>query len=260
MPSRGEPAALVSHIPRVDGSAIYSHAGYTVTASANGPIEAQRRDEDPYEALVDVIVRPAAGVGGTRERHLESLLQATLRQIILVKNFPRGLIQVVLQVKSSPENYYANTKLVQANLNLPIIPALLQAAVLALLSAAIPLRATATCTVVAVVAGTDGETESRLILDPSPREAEDARSVHALAFTSGDRLILAESEGHFTMQEWADVHAKALKICCGPVRDPRSNDMDMGDDNGTDVEGPNMRHFIRETMAAKVSADLHWKG
>lgn len=65
MPSRGEPAALVSHIPRADGSAIYSHAGYTVTASANGPIEAQRRDEDPYEALVDVIVRPAAGVGGT---------------------------------------------------------------------------------------------------------------------------------------------------------------------------------------------------
>lgn len=206
------------------------------------------------------------------------------------------MIQVVLQVKSSPENDYASTKLVQANLvrttgfripiqshsqtpspsdshpcvagqqtynfrqNLPIIPALLQAAVLALLSAAIPLRATATCTVIAVVAGSDGEAESNLILDPSPREAEGARSVHALAFTSGDRLILAESEGHFTMQEWADVHAKALKICCEPVRDPGNNDMDMGDDNSTDVEGPNMRHFIRETMAAKVSADLHWKG
>jgi len=59
-----EPAAVLSDLPRADGSATYSYGGYTVTASANGPIEAQRRDEDPYEALVDVVVRPEAGVGG----------------------------------------------------------------------------------------------------------------------------------------------------------------------------------------------------
>lgn len=33
-------------------------------AAVNGPVEAQRRDENAFEALVDVIVRPAAGVGG----------------------------------------------------------------------------------------------------------------------------------------------------------------------------------------------------
>lgn len=59
-----EPEALLSHLPRADGSATYSYGGYSITASANGPIEAQRRDEDPNEALVDVVVRPAAGVGG----------------------------------------------------------------------------------------------------------------------------------------------------------------------------------------------------
>lgn len=59
-----EPLAVLSPLPRADGSATYSHAGYTITASANGPIEAQRRDEDPDEATVDVVVRPAAGVGG----------------------------------------------------------------------------------------------------------------------------------------------------------------------------------------------------
>lgn len=52
---------------------------------------------------------------GTRERHLESLLQQSLRQLILVKNFPRCLIQVVLQITAAPANEYVNTKLVQAS-------------------------------------------------------------------------------------------------------------------------------------------------
>lgn len=64
MAAVAEPLAVLSPLPRADGSATYSHAGYTITASANGPIEAQRRDEDPDEATVDVVVRPAAGVGG----------------------------------------------------------------------------------------------------------------------------------------------------------------------------------------------------
>lgn len=58
------PEAVLSPLPKADGSATYSYAGYTITASVNGPIEAQRRDEHPYEALVDVVVRPASGVGG----------------------------------------------------------------------------------------------------------------------------------------------------------------------------------------------------
>ena len=58
------PEAALSVLPRADGSAKYSYAGYTVTASVNGPIEAQRMDEHAQEAHVDVIVRPAAGVGG----------------------------------------------------------------------------------------------------------------------------------------------------------------------------------------------------
>ena len=58
------PEAALSNLPKADGSAKYSFAGYTVTASVNGPIEAQRRDEHPYEAHVDIIVRPASGVGG----------------------------------------------------------------------------------------------------------------------------------------------------------------------------------------------------
>jgi hypothetical protein len=51
---------------------------------------------------------------GTRERHLESILQSTLRQIILIHNFPRTLIQVTLQITSTPDNENAGSKAVQA--------------------------------------------------------------------------------------------------------------------------------------------------
>jgi exosome complex component RRP46 len=110
------PEASLDILPKADGSATYKHAGYTITAAVNGPIEAARRDEHPYKANVDVVVRPAAGVGGTRERYLESLLASTLSQIILVKDFPRLAIQVVLQIETSPANDYVNTKLVQAGI------------------------------------------------------------------------------------------------------------------------------------------------
>ncbi|KAK3337447.1 hypothetical protein B0T19DRAFT_72917 [Cercophora scortea] len=246
-----EPEAALSVLPRADGSAKYSHAGYTVTASVNGPIEAQRRDEHAYEAVVDVIVRPAAGAGGTRERHLESILQSSLSQIILIKNFPRSLIQIVLQIESTPENDYVNTKLVQASLNFPIIPALLQTAVLALLSAAVPMRATATASVVAVVP--EGQTK-RMVVDPSPRDLDIAKSVHVLAFTSHDELLLAESEGDFTVKEWDDVYETAQRICCRPAT---TAETDMAIDD--EAAGPDMRHFLRSTMETKIAADLHWK-
>jgi exosome complex component RRP46 len=59
-----EPTALLSHLHRTDGSATFSQNGFTVIGAINGPLEVTRRDELPEEAVVDVIVRPAAGVGG----------------------------------------------------------------------------------------------------------------------------------------------------------------------------------------------------
>lgn len=127
-----EPTALLSHLYDTDGSATFSQNGYTVIGAVNGPLEVSRRDELPEEAAIDVIVRPAAGVGGnlfvqeacrqsanhlpgTRERHLESILESTLRQIILIHNFPRTLIQITLQITSTPENETTGAKLTQAS-------------------------------------------------------------------------------------------------------------------------------------------------
>lgn len=133
------------------------------------------------------------------------------------------------------------------------MPALVQTAVLALLSAGVPMRATATATAIAI-ARQDGA--QRTIVDPSPREIETARSVHVLAFTSHDGLLLAESEGDFTVREWDEVYETARAICCrsAPAKDGMAM---LLDDEATG--GPDMRHFLRSTMESKVVADLHWK-
>lgn len=57
-------SAALSTLYRADGSASYTNNGLSVIASVNGPIEVQRRDELPEEATIDVVVRPASGVGG----------------------------------------------------------------------------------------------------------------------------------------------------------------------------------------------------
>lgn len=75
------------------------------------------------------------------------------------------------------------------------------------------------------------------------------------AFTSQDELLLAESEGDFTMQDWDRAHAAAQRICCEPGK--KSGIEMVLDDEKRD--GPDMRHFLRSTMEAKVTADLHWK-
>ncbi|KAJ3476194.1 hypothetical protein NLG97_g9206 [Lecanicillium saksenae] len=246
-----EPRAELAPLAKADGSATYSYSGYTVTGAVNGPIEAQRRDENPFEALIDVNVRPAAGVGGTAERQLESILQQALRQLIPIRNFPRSMIQITLQVTETPENAYANTKVVQAQLNLAIIPALLHAAILSLLTAAIPLKTIATAVTLVIP---DAEKQD-IIVDPSTRDADTAKSLHVLGYTSDDELLLAESQGAFTVEEWETVLKTGQEVCCQAVQQGLE-DTAM---TGSGLESASIRAFIRSIMETKIAADLSWK-
>ncbi|TVY93767.1 Exosome complex component [Lachnellula willkommii] len=249
MANSAEPTALLSHLHRTDGSATFSQNGYTVIGAVNGPIEVQRRDELPEEAAIDVNIRPAAGVGGTRERHLESILQSTLRQIILITNFPRTLIQVTLQITSTPENDTAGSKLVQASSNLAILPALLQTAILTLLSASIPLAVTLTSVLLAL----DSNGKPRTTFEaPTVVQFQAADSVHVLAFTSQGELLVAESEGVFTLEDWDEVYETAKALCC----DETAGEVIMqgeADDKGS------LMGFVKSTLEEKVTKDLHWK-
>ncbi|KAL7788239.1 ribosomal protein S5 domain 2-type protein [Trichoderma ceciliae] len=244
------PTAELSHLPKADGSANFAFGGYSITAAVNGPVEAQRRDENPFEALVDVNVRPAAGVGGTAERQLEAILQPALRHLIPVRNFPRCVIQVTLQVMETPENVYVNTKVLQPRLNLGIVPALLHAAILGLLTATIPLKTVASATCLAIT-NADG---SNVKADPTPAEIDQARSVHVLGFTADRDLLLVESEGSFSADEWDLVLQTAERVCCRSQE--IENDAEMG---GYGAESENVQQFMRSVLEAKAAEGLHWR-
>lgn len=114
------------------------------------------------------------------------------------------------------------------------------------------MRSTATSAVTAVSVQ-NGQTS--FITDPSPRQVEQARSVHVLAFTSLEELLLAESEGDFTMDEWDHVYSTARSICC-KAAPQQEVDMILGEDQ---QPGPDLRRFIRAATETKITADLHWK-
>ncbi|KAK5018578.1 exosome non-catalytic core subunit rrp46 [Cryomyces antarcticus] len=235
------PTAQLSHLHRADGSATYSQAGYSVVGAVNGPIEVQRRDELPEEAAIEVNIRPAIGVGSTKERHLESILHSTLRHVILIHNYPRTLIQITLQIISTPEDESAFGK----HSSLSVLPSLLQTSVLALLSASIPLAMTFTSTVIAVMSS------GKLEANPSAKSLAQASSVHVFAFSSTGHLLVVESEGNFDMDTWDTVCAKAESICCSPKED--------GDQMDDDASSENLQTFLKQAMEKKVERDMRWK-
>ncbi|KAF2995687.1 exosome non-catalytic core subunit rrp46 [Curvularia kusanoi] len=188
------PEVTLTHLNRADGSATYTHNGYSIIGAVNGPIEVQRRDEQPEEATLEVNVRPSAGVGTPRERHLETLLHSTLRSIILTRLIPRTLVQITLQVRTLPEEDAS----VGVNTGLTLLPHLLHTAFLALLSASIPLDTTLTSVLVAYPSSTTKA--SSPLLAPTANEmlrAKPIRSIHVFAFSGDRRLVLNESEGKF---------------------------------------------------------------
>lgn len=114
------------------------------------------------------------------------------------------------------------------------------------------MRSIATSAVTAITIE-DGQTT--FIADPSPQQTGQARSVHVLAFTSHEELLLAESEGDFTMDEWDHVYAKSRITCCKAAPD-QEIDMVLGEN---EQPGPDLRRFVRTASEVKVTADLHWK-
>lgn len=136
--------------------------------------------------------------------------------------------------------------------NLPVLPALLQTALLSLLSASLPMTATLTSTSLAILSE-DGQPQ--IVTYPTARQIEQSRSFHVFAFTSQNELILAESEGAFTMKEWDDVYGAAYRQCCTTTNiDDTDTPMDVRLPTDADL-----KRFIRSTAEQKTTSDLYWK-
>ncbi|KAL9129005.1 MAG: hypothetical protein Q9217_002439 [Psora testacea] len=255
------PTGTLSPLDRADGSASYSRNGYSVIGGVNGPVEVQRRDELPEEAAIDVAIRPVSGVAGVRERHLESVLQNTLRQVILVSAHPRTLIQITVQVLASPEDESVVSGLPQAASSIDILPALFQTAMLALLSTSIPLAMTMTSTLTAI------DPQGGLLPNPSARGLSTASSVHVLAFSSLGDLLVVESEGHFSLDTWEKVYTHARRMCLG-YEEKEDGGEDVGmeeleeqdEQDEQDEQGVTSLHdALRSAVQTKFEKDLKWK-
>ncbi|KAI4245642.1 MAG: hypothetical protein L6R40_002443 [Gallowayella cf. fulva] len=240
----------LSLLGRADGSASYTSNGSSVLATVNGPVEVQRRDEIPEEAAIDVVLRPAIAVGGVRERHLESIIEKTLRQVILVSAHPRTLIQITLQVTATQAESATSTGFHQSASNLPLLPALLQSSILALLSTSLPLTVTLTSTLIAV--SRSGE----LVAEPSAKALKEAASLHVLGFSSHGELLVAESEGTFDIDTWDQVYVKAEQVCRGSS----TRGEKQSDESNMDLSKPNcLEDSLRNVMEEKAAREQRWK-
>jgi len=129
-----------------------------------------------------------------------------------------------------------------------MLPALLHASLLALLSAAVPLSMTFSATVLAVTKSGD------IISELSVQTAKAAASLHAMAFSSKGHLLLNESQGAFDFDTWERVHERAFTLCRGQAGGS-DEDVPMAE-NG---DGQPLEGFIRETVEDKVHRDYAWK-
>lgn len=117
-----------------------------------------------------------------------------------------------------------------------------------------PLKLVATATTLAIPVSEDGH----IIVEPSAVEATRAKSVHALSFTSDDDLLLVESEGSFSPDEWAKVLEAGEQVCCRTSRDPGGDEM-MKDGSDGAFQSASVRDFIRSVVEGKMAEDLAWR-
>ncbi|KAM5475554.1 exosome non-catalytic core subunit rrp46 [Microsporum audouinii] len=233
-----------------NGSASYtSPTGEKILVSVNGPGEVSRRDvQNPEEATLEVLVKPGVGISGPGERYVEGILRGLLGRVILMrdKNMARKGVVVTLVVV---ENCIVDGKVdVRGGSYLSILPALLQAALLGLLSAGIPMAMIFTSCLIAISAS------DNLVANPSTEQIKSSKSLHVLAFSSKGNLLLNESQGSFNLQQWEDIYHLAERICRGNGTDHGDRDITIDGEAGNTLE-----KFIRETVEDKVREEFSWK-
>jgi len=93
-----------------------------------------------------------------------------------------------------------------------------------------------------------------IVSDVSVANAKSVASLHVLAFTSKNHLLLNESEGRFDFDTWEKVRERALSICRENTISNVDGDVAMGDG-----EESQSGRFIREAVEDRLEKDYMWK-
>ncbi|AMD21944.1 HFR089Cp [Eremothecium sinecaudum] len=189
----------MSVLDHVDGSAQYDTSTVSVLCSVTGPIEPKARQEISQHISLEIIVRPVTGPPCNREKFLEDKIRSVIMPVVEAHLHPRQLCQITFQVLKSV-GHHEHLELA-ASLN---------AAYLALIDAAIPLKASFSAVSIAVNAA--GEN----FVNPDTTQLESATSVFTIAFqveSDSISLLLLDSSGSFTEKVMFHVLELAEQEC-----------------------------------------------
>lgn len=113
---------------------------------------------------------------------------------------------------------------------------------LTLLSASTPITKTLSSTVLATN-GREG-----IIRNPTLVQIQEAKSIHVFAFSTFKELLLAESEGSFSIGEWEELYETAEQLCCG-----------IGEADPMQEQKQSMHQFIHDALRGKMMDEMRWK-
>jgi exosome complex component RRP46 len=84
------------------------------------------------------------------------------------------------------------------------------------------------------------------------------KSVHVFAFSGDRRLLLNESDGPFSYEEWEEACEMAEDVCC---REEEEGGVKLGDDMDVDgqAQGQNLEKWLRGVVRRKVEWEGRWK-
>jgi exosome complex component RRP46 len=77
-----------------------------------------------------------------------------------------------------------------------------------------------------------------------------------LGFTAHGELLVAESEGSFTIDDWNEVFEAGKRLCCDDIETVNDDDVMQDHISGEKAEEA---AFLKSVVREKVVADLHWK-
>ena len=118
------------------------------------------------------------------------------------------------------------------------------------MSASIPLSTTFTATSVAV------SSTGSLNPAPIPRDLAQAASFHVFAFAPRGDLLVSESEGSFSLDQWNEVYAVAERVCCDENELAKRGSMVVERDA---VGAEYLHSALKEAINAKVQRGQSWK-
>ena len=172
----------LSTLSQPDGSACFCQGDTTILAAVYGPTEIRIAREQADRATVEVTFKRKSGLPGCVDKHQEKLLEAACRSQIMSSLHPRSAISIILQEMQAMGS---------------VVACCINAACLALLDAAVPLRALFAA--VSCVVLPDGQ----VILDPDNKQEREVQAHMTFVFESqGHSVISSRSVGTVTSAQY----------------------------------------------------------